>query len=66
MKQQINRKDGINYERNSKTKNYDSVINIRVSHDTIEDLKKIAEYLGVKYNAMVRGILEDFIKKKSR
>ena len=61
---QITRKDGINYERKSKTRNYDSAINIRISHETIEELKRIAKNLGVKYNTMVREVLEDYVEKE--
>jgi predicted DNA binding CopG/RHH family protein len=64
MKQEITRKDGIVYERKNKTRNYDSNINIRVSRETLEELKKIAAKLGVKYNSMVRGIIEDFVEKE--
>ena len=64
MKNKIIRKDGIEYERKSKTRNYDSTINIRVSHETLNDLKNIAEHLGVKYNTMIREILEDFVIKE--
>lgn len=64
MKQEISRKDGIVYERKNKIRNYDSNINIRVSRETLEELKKIAAKLGVKYNAMVRGIIEDFVEKE--
>ena len=62
MKQQINRKDGINYERKSKTRNFDSTINIRVSKETVEDLKKIAKNSNVKYNTMIREILEEVVR----
>lgn len=64
MKREITRKDGIVYERKNKTRNYDSNINIRVSRETLEELKKIAAKLGVKYNSMVRGIIEDFVEKE--
>lgn len=64
MKYKIVRKDGIEYERKSKTRNYDSVINIRVSHETIEELKKIAEKYGTKYNTMVREVLEDYVERE--
>ena len=64
MKQEITRKDGIVYERKNKTRNYDSVINVRVSRETLEELKQIAEKLGVKYNTMVREILEDYVEKE--
>ena len=64
MKKEIIRKDGIKYERKNKTKNYDSVINIRIAKETIEDLKEIANKYGVKYNTMIREILEDYIEKE--
>lgn len=58
------RKDGIEYERKAKTRNYDSIINIRVSRETIEDLKQIASKYGIKYNTMVRELIEDYIEKE--
>ena len=64
MKNKITRKDGIEYERKSKTKNYDSVINIRVSHETIEELKQIANRYGTKYNTLIRELLEDYIERE--
>ena len=64
MKNKITRKDGIEYERKSKTKNYDSVINIRVSHETIEKLKQIANRYGTKYNTLIRELLEDYIERE--
>lgn len=61
----IIRKDGIEYERiKTKTRNYDSIINIRVSRETIEDLKQIASKYGIKYNTMVRELIEDYIEKE--
>lgn len=64
MKNKITRKDGIEYERKSKTRNYDSVINIRVSHETIEKLKQIANRYGTKYNTLIRELLEDYIERE--
>lgn len=64
MKNKIIRKDGIEYERKSKTRNYNSVINIRVSRETIEELKRIAEKYGTKYNTMVREVLEDYVERE--
>lgn len=63
MKNKIIRKDGIEYERKSKTRNYDSVINIRVSHETVEDLKQIADMYGTKYNTLARKLLEGYAAK---
>ena len=64
MKQTIIRKDGTEFERNMKSKKYDSNINIRVSRGTIEDLKKIADKYEIKYNTMVREILEDYVERE--
>ena len=62
MKQTIIR-NGKEITRNMKIVNYDSNINIRVSSETIEELKQIANSLGVKYNTMVREILEDYVEE---
>ena len=64
MKQTIIRKDGTEFERNMKSKKYDSNINIRVSRGTIEALKKIADKYEIKYNTMVREILEDYVERE--
>lgn len=40
---------------------YDTNINIRVDSDMILKLKKIANENNIKYNTMVRNILNDFI-----
>ena len=61
----IIRKDGIEYEKTKeKEKHYDSNINIRVSRETIESLKQIADKYGIKYNTMVRELIEDYIEKE--
>lgn len=61
----IIRKDGIEYEKlKEKEKHYDSNINIRVSRETIEDLKQIASKYGIKYNTMIREILEDYVERE--
>lgn len=63
MKQTIIR-NGKEIVRNMKIVNYDSNINIRVSSETIKDLKKIADKYGIKYNAMIRGVLEDYVERE--
>lgn len=40
---------------------YDTNINIRVDSDMILELKKIANENNIKYNTMIRNILNDFI-----
>ena len=64
MKNKITRKDGIEYERKSKVKNYDTVINMRISSETVKHLKEIAARYGTKYNTMVREILEDYVERE--
>ena len=63
MKQTIIR-NGKEIVRNMKIVNYDSNINIRVSSETIKDLKKIADKYGIKYNTMVREVLEDYVERE--
>lgn len=61
MKQTIIR-NGKEITRNMKKVNYDTNINIRISSNTIKGLKEIAERSGVKYNTMVREILEEVVR----
>ena len=63
MQQTIIR-NGKEIARNMKIVNYDSNINIRVSSETIKELKKIAEKYGIKYNTMVREVLEDYVERE--
>lgn len=63
MKQTIIR-NGKEIERNKKIVNYDSNINIRISSETIKQLKEIANKYGVKYNTMVREVLEDYVERE--
>lgn len=63
MKQTIIR-NGKEIERNKKIVNYDSNINIRISSETIKQLKEIANKYGVKYNTMIREVLEDYVERE--
>lgn len=63
MKQTIIRY-GKEIERNMKEKHYDSNICIRISKETIEQLKEIAEKYGTRWNTMVREILEDYVERE--
>lgn len=60
----IERKDGIKYYRRPNFKNYDTNLNIRIASETIEKLKEIANEKGIKYNALIREILENYIENK--
>lgn len=62
MKQTIIR-NGKEITRNMKAINYDSNICIRMSSNTIVDLKMIANKHNKKYNTMIREILEDYVEK---
>lgn len=58
-KKKITRKDGIEYYR--KSSQYDSHIHIRYSKDKIEKLKKVAKENDIKYNVLIRYIIDDFL-----
>ena len=60
MKQTIKRKDGITYVRETKKSNhYDKNLNIRVSDEILEKLKKEAKEMGISYSKLARKKLED-------
>lgn len=58
----IERKDGIIYERQPRKEGlYNKHLTIKIKEETILDLKKIAKFKGIKYQTMVRTILEEFV-----
>ena len=63
MNQVIIRK-GKEIEKEMREVKYDSNINIRIAKSTIEELKKIADKYGIKWNTMVREILEDYVERE--
>lgn len=56
----IVRKDGITYTRKKKPK-LDCRLNVRVYTKTIDKLKSIASFRGIKYQNLVREILEEYV-----
>ena len=60
----VERPDGIKYYRKAKnnTIGYDKKINVRVSNEMILDLKEIAERKNIKYQTLIRDILEKYIE----
>lgn len=62
MIQSVNRKDGITYTRKVKESKLECRLNLRISKDIKEKLKKIAEANNIKYNKLVRNIIEDYVK----
>lgn len=58
----VKRKDGIVYERKIRKEGlYNKHLTIKIKEETILDLKKIAEFKGIKYQTMARKILEEFV-----
>lgn len=59
------RKDGIQYERDKdRDKKYDCSLNIRFDRSELEKLKELANREGIKYNALVRKLIVEYIKFK--
>ena len=59
----IERKDGIIYERKKKEKEYDTKLNIRINQKVIDSFKEIAKNENIKYQMLIRNILEEFVEK---
>lgn len=66
MKDEIIRKDGIKYERKRKEKKLDCSLNIRFDREELERLKTLANKEGIKYNALARNLIVEYIKFKSK
>ena len=61
----ITRKDGITYTRKRKELNLDYRLNIKVHKETIEKYKKMASFRGIKYQTIIRKVLEDYAEKEN-
>lgn len=61
----ITRKDGIVYTRKKRNKNFDCHLNIKFHNETKDRFKKIAESKGMKYNTLIREILEQYVEENS-
>lgn len=66
MTQTITRSDGITYERRTKEGQYDTKIQIRLATNDIEKLKQYAEKENLKYSALIRELIEDFIERECK
>ena len=66
MTQMITRSDGIVYERRTKTRQYDTKIQIRLATEDLEKLKAYAEMENLKYTALIRELIEDFIERECK
>ena len=65
-KQTIERCDGVIYERRTKKGQYDTKIQIRLATEDIEKLKEYAEKENLKYTALIRELIEDFIERECK
>ena len=66
MTQTITRSDGITYERRTKEGQYDTKIQIRLATEDIEKLKQYAQKENLKYSALIRELIEDFIERECK
>lgn len=44
--------------------NYDTKINIRISSEKLEQIREIAKNKNMKYNQLIRDIIDDYIAKE--
>ena len=65
MKQTIIRKDGIEYERKAKEKNYNAILYVRIESEKLETLKKIAKNNNENYSEMIRNLINEFIERNN-
>ena len=66
MKQTITRSDGVIYERRTKEAQYDTKVQIRLATEDIEKLKEYAKKENLKYTALIRELIEDFIERECK
>ena len=62
----ITRKDGIVYERKKKDLNFDCRVNIKCYQSLVDRLKEVAEEKGMKYQPLVREILEKYLEEYNK
>ena len=44
--------------------NYDTKINVRISSKKLEQIREIAKNKNMKYNQLIRDIIDDYIAKE--
>ena len=64
MKQIIKTKNGTTYERNWDVREYYKHLHIRISDNTMQKLKNIADKKQIKYSDIVRNLIEDYLEKE--
>ena len=61
----ITRKDGIVYERKMRKDMFDARLGFRYFNEKIEKLKQIAEKKGIKYQELIREVLDKYIEEET-
>lgn len=61
----VERKDGISYYRKSKYKETtcNTRLNMRIKEETLNSIKEIANRKNVKYQALIKEILDNYISR---
>ena len=61
----ITRKDGIVYERKMRKDMFDARLGFRYFNEKIEKLKQIAEKKDIKYQELIREVLDKYIEEET-
>lgn len=64
MKQTITRYDGVEYERKTKEKKYDTRISFRMTQNDLDKLKEIAIRKEINYSDLARNVIHEYIRKE--
>lgn len=60
----IVRSDGIEYDRKMRKDMFDARLGFRYFNEKIEKLKQIAEKKGIKYQELIREVLDKYIEEE--
>lgn len=63
MKQVVTRKDGIKYERELKSNNYNKIISLRINFDVYKKLEKLATDGNTSVGDIIRVAINNFIEE---
>lgn len=64
MKQVVTRKDGIKYERELKSNNYNKIISLRISKEQYDILTELSEKQNKSVTDIIRYAIEDYYMEK--
>lgn len=63
MKQVVTRKDGITYEREMKSNNFNKIISLRINYDTYKKLEQLATDSNTSIGDIIRVAVKNFIEE---